>query len=102
MSKIHYLLPLAIIVLITGAALLWQADDAVKEQGSQSAGGLRVSQDGSVMNTNVEAGSLQQAAPPENSATSAETNPQQATPNYCQPGEQPIVDGCVQMPSANH
>jgi hypothetical protein len=95
MIKIHYLLPLAIIALLTGAALLWQADPDAKEQGNQTSGELRVSNDGSMMNTNVEAGSLQQAAPPENSATSAETNPQQAMPNYCQPGEQPIIDGCV-------
>ena len=95
MIKINYLLPLAIIVLITGAALLWQADPAIKQQGNQATGQLRISNDGSIMNTNVEGGSLQSAAAPENSATSADANPQKAVPNYCQPGEQPIVDGCV-------
>jgi len=95
MIKIIYLLPLTIIVLITGAALLWQADPIPTEKDSQAGGQLHVSSDGSMMNTNVEAGSLQQAAAPENSATSAENNPQKAVPNYCQPGEQPIVDGCV-------
>jgi len=93
--KPHFLLPLLIIFAVIAAALIWQADPLPAEQGVQSGGQLHVSQDGSFINTNVEAGSLQQAAPPENSATSADTNPQPAMPNYCQPGEQPIVDGCV-------
>jgi len=95
MIKAHYLVPLAIIVLITGAALIWQADPIQPESAKSGGNQLKVSDEGSMMNTNVEAGSLQPATPPENSATSSQTNPQPATPNYCLPGEQPIIDGCI-------
>ena len=95
MPKPHYLIPLLIIVVLTAAAIVWQADPAPKEQGASAGGRLNVSSQGSYMNTNVQGASLQQAAPPENSATSSDTNPQKAMPNYCQAGEQPIVDGCV-------
>lgn len=95
MPKPQYFIPALIIIFLTAAAIIWQADPLPKEQGASAGNPLHVSGQGSLMNTNVEGGSLQQAAPPENSATSSQTNPQKAVPNYCQPGEQPIVDGCV-------
>jgi len=95
MIRLNHFLALAIIALITGAALIWQADPVPPESPKSAGGQLKVSRDGSIMNTNVEAGRLQPATPPENSATSSQTNPQPATPNYCLPGEQPIIDGCI-------
>lgn len=56
---------------------------------------LHVSQSGQQMYTNVAAANLQPAAPPEFSATSASLSPQQASPNYCAPSEQPQIDGCI-------
>jgi hypothetical protein len=95
MRRINYLLPVLIIFILVAVAVVWQTDQlpdpAVRSDGPQ----LKVSPEGSMINTNVEDGSLQPAAAPENSATSSDTNPQQAVPNYCLPGEQPIVDGCV-------
>lgn len=97
MRRINYLLPLLIIVIITAAALVWQAGPAPEQPAPAAAvkNDLQVSSEGGRMNTDVETGSLQPAAPPAGSATSAETNPQPAVPNYCQPGEQPVIDGCV-------
>lgn len=56
---------------------------------------LKVSTSGSQIYTNVTGDNLQQAAPPERSATSSDLNPQQAQPNYCLAGEVPYADGCV-------
>jgi hypothetical protein len=95
MIRLHYFLPLAIIALITGAALVWQANPVPPESAKSAGSQLKVSSQGSIMNTNVQAGRLQPAVPPENSATSSQTNPQPAVPNYCLPGEQPVVDGCI-------
>lgn len=95
MRRLNYLLPLLVIIILVAAAIIWQADP-LPEPAPQSGGPqLKVSSEGSKINTDVEGGSLQPAAAPENSATSSDTNPQPAVPNYCRPGEQPIVDGCV-------
>lgn len=59
---------------------------------------LSVSQTGNKMYTDVTADSLQPAAAPDRSATSAGLNPQPAVPNYCSAGEVPYIDGCIARP----
>lgn len=95
MRRINYLLPLLVIIVLVSAAVIWQADPPPEPAAQSDVSQLKVSPEGSKINTDVEGTSLQPAAAPENSATSSDTNPQQAVPNYCLPGEQPIVDGCV-------
>jgi hypothetical protein len=58
-------------------------------------GQLHVSNTGSEINTNVSGETLQQATPPERSASSSDLSPQQAQPNYCAADEIPYQDACV-------
>jgi hypothetical protein len=58
-------------------------------------GQLHVSNTGSDINTNVSGDTLQQATPPEHSASSSDLSPQQAQPNYCAADEIPYQDACV-------
>jgi hypothetical protein len=58
-------------------------------------GQLHVSNTSSEINTNVSGETLQQATPPEHSASSSDLSPQQAQPNYCAADEIPYQDACV-------
>jgi hypothetical protein len=93
---------LPILVVIATAAILigWlvvsnQSVSPGQASSQTSSSRLQVSGSGGQIFTNVSGDSLQQATPPARSATSSDLNPQQAVPNYCTPGEDPTVDGCV-------
>ena len=87
-------------LVIGGALTVWAAKHqppavAAKTPASSP---LKVNASSSLIYTNVTAASLQPAAPPARSVTTAGLSPQPAQPNYCLPGEIPVVDGCVAHP----
>ena len=93
-------LPIIIVLAVTAALIIWLLVSSrvhpVNNQSSGSAGApLQVDTGGGQIFTNVGGDSLQQAAPPSGSATNPGASPQQAVPNYCAPGENPLTDGCV-------
>ena len=89
------------VLIVIGAILVPKVDHTHKAKTlgayaqSQDSSVLQVSRTGSQMYTDMTADSLQPAGAPEHSATTSSLNPQQAVPNYCAPGEQPYIDGCV-------
>lgn len=96
-----YLRVLVPALIVVGAILVPKVDHTRKAEtlgvtsSQHSVSDLMVSQSGHQMYTDMTADNLQPAAAPEKSATSTSLSPQQAVPNYCVPGEQPYVDGCV-------
>lgn len=96
-----YLRVLVPVLIVLGAILVPKLDRSPKGETlgvsseNNSGGNLRVSQSGQTMYADVTADNLQPAAAPERSATSSSLSPQQAVPNYCAPGERPIIDGCL-------
>jgi len=93
-------LPVLVVILTAAILIGWlMLSSRPVSPGIESAqppgSGITVSSDGSQIYTDVSGDSLQQATPPSRSATSSDLNPQQAQPNYCSPGEDPMSDGCV-------
>lgn len=89
------------VLIVAGAILVPKVDHSHKAKTlgayaqSQNSSVLQVSRTGSPMYTDITADNLQPAGTPEHSATTSSLNPQQAVPNYCTPGEQPYIDGCI-------
>lgn len=88
------------ILVIGGAITIWAShhSHSVRLPSPSTEDPLKINNDGSQIYTDVTADQLQPAATPARSTTSSDLSPQKAQPNYCQVGEIPIIDGCVQHP----